>query len=148
MEFKSVKPTITSDDVGNFEKEVLTKFMTDLKNPRFPESFRRHIVQIHGGKPAEKDILINTGKRLHYYFTLGGIAFELKSCYDLYPEKNYVGFVSDGGGNPFCFDLTPGKNYGKIYFCPMDGGSDYQEIAKDYDEFLSLLVSDEEYGDY
>ncbi|WP_196885411.1 SMI1/KNR4 family protein [Aureivirga sp. CE67] len=144
MEFISVKPTITSDDVEKFEKEVLTKYMKDLKNPRFPESFRKHVVEIHGGTP-KKDILINTGKRLHYYYTLVRISSHLRSCYDLYPKKNYVGFVSDGGGNPFCFDLTPGKNYGKIYFCPMDGGSDYEEVAKDYDEFLSLLVSDEEY---
>ena len=129
---------VTTLDVSNLEFEI---------GIILPEKYKEHILKFNGGCPNEKDCF--KGKVIAHFYPIKYGKSPLEKTYDrikdLLPNK-FLNFAYDGGGNPFCFNLNDGINYGKIYYCPMDMGEVEPEfLANSFEEFMNGLTEDCDY---
>ncbi|WP_439480133.1 SMI1/KNR4 family protein [Chryseobacterium aquaticum] len=137
-QFILTKQSITEAELSLFEQGI---------NLSLPESYKKHILQYNGGCPEEKDCF--KGARVAHFYSIkygqGNIEKVMNDFINLLPEK-FLAFAYDGGGNPFCFDLSNGNNYGKVYYCPMDMGDVKPEfLANSFKEFMDGLTEDCDY---
>lgn len=135
--FVSTEQNITLHDITVFEENLGYKF---------PESYKKHIMQHNGGKP-EKDYI--QGLRVSYFNPIkyGDDTLEdnIEDFKDLLPT-GFLPFTTDWGGNPICISLKLGNNYGKIYYCPMDIDEIVPKlISNSFQEFINGLEENSVY---
>jgi len=59
---------------------------------------------------------------------------------------NYLPIAYDGGDNQICININKGKEYGFIYYLPLDMGEIEPEfLAKSLTEFIEGLSDDEDW---
>ncbi|POR19877.1 hypothetical protein BWK58_14195, partial [Flavobacterium columnare] len=130
--FILTKKKLTLSDINDFEKEL---------GMTLPNGYKFHLLIYNGGCPESKDTF--EGRSIAHFYPIKYGNHNLIETYNnlknLLPI-NFLNFAYDAGGNPFCFDLSEGKDYGKIYFCPMDMGEVIPEfLADSFENFMNNL---------
>ena len=124
----------------------------------FPENFKTLISEYDGESPNQECLdFYDTNNNKNISTSAHFLSFKerwygsLLSTYQNPPEffpKGLIAFAEDGGGNLICFDYRKGKDNANppIVFWnhEADIGKDISFIADSFDEFLSMLKSEEE----
>ncbi|RBW59435.1 hypothetical protein DS884_06765 [Tenacibaculum sp. E3R01] len=137
ISFILTEKNIKSEDLVVFEK----KFKLNL-----PETYKMHMLKFNGGAP-DKDYF--KGVNIAHFNPIKNgddtLEDQIESLKDLLP-LGYLSFAYDPGGNQICMDLNEGKDYGKVYYLPMDMGDIEPEfLSNSFEDFLSGLSEDDDY---
>ena len=149
LKFSEKEPPLTKDP-----RSLLKTFPFKL-----PESYLNMLKESDGGYLDYDFDYYN--KSLKRNFGSGiSVLYGLKSEYNLIDEfsspaemfpKGIVAFGEDGGGDKVCFDYrkNPDSDNPPIVYWSHEGdvGEDLSYLAKDFEEFLSILKEPEEVED-
>ena len=130
MKFEFNEQKLTQEELMIFERQI---------NFKLPDGYKKIILEYNGGFPEKP---YYKGKSVSFESIKYGeypIEKSLEALKDVLPEA-FFPFGCDGGGWLFCFDLSNGENYGKVYFYQADG--EYYLLANSFEEFMEELSDD------
>ncbi|MDP2193196.1 MAG: SMI1/KNR4 family protein [Alphaproteobacteria bacterium] len=115
-------------------------------NYKLPSDYKKFLIEINGGVPLKKYFIYNqTGSSLKCFFGINKHKdFNLIKFYNDYKDiipSDIIPIGQDEGGNILLLAVS-GKNYGCIFY--LDHDQPIQIIANSFDEFLSMLKSEDE----